>query len=137
MQKINFKKLTTFAAVCAAMGKNEAEYAVPEAAQPAEKAAINLEQVKLLTKAANGDEKPNMADTNQWKYFPYFRIIPNGERPFGFRLAFDVCGRALVYANLGARPFFYLDSGNAVHAGKTFTEIYTELHYWENIAAMQ
>jgi hypothetical protein len=130
------KQLLTFAAVCVALNKNEADYAIPEAGTNKEKVAVCRDRAELISKAFNGDQKVNMADTDQWKYFPIFEIIPDSEQPGGLRLAYRVYGIADDCSSLGGRPPF-LDSDDAIFAGEQFLEEYQRLMQFEALALME
>jgi hypothetical protein len=80
------EQLKTFADVCSLMGKQEADYAIPEGTNK-EKADMYLKRLKLVAAAFNGKEKPSLANTEQWKYWPWFSIEPDADAPGGFRLS--------------------------------------------------
>ena len=112
-------QLKTFADVCAKTGKNEQDYVVAESATNGEKATNALKRVRLIAKAFNGDEKPKMADTDQYKYMPWFEIIPDESKPSGFGLSYVGYGCVDSDSFLGARPYF-LGGEDARYAGKQF-----------------
>ena len=72
----------------------------------------------------NGDWKPDLGDTNQWKYYPWFEIIKDGSS--GFRLSYRVCGCVSSRADLGVR-LACKSSELAEFMGETFPEIYKDL----------
>ena len=97
------KRPETFEEVCAKTGKNVADYAVPETASYAEKVAIRMQRCKLVAKALNGDKKIEIANTDQWKHYPWFWINPEADAPGGFRLSFFVSVFDLGYSFVGVR----------------------------------
>ena len=133
MTKTQLRKLKTFAAICKAAGKKESDYDVSQGKNAAEKAFICLNRLKLICKQFNGKEKPNMADTNQNKYYPWGWIESDDSRPFGFRLSFSDYDYDSARSDLGARPYL-LDSDDVEHVFETFKAEYEEWQYWENMS---
>ena len=127
------ERLKTFADVCAATGKNEQDYIVPDAATDEEKAALYLKRVKLIAKALNGDRKVSMADTSQRKYYPWFRVIPDGNSPGGFRLSFFGYDCDDDYSSLGVRPYF-LESEHATYAGEQWQAEFEAWAQYEDLS---
>jgi hypothetical protein len=136
MAKTINERINSFTDVCAIMKMKEQDYAVPANATLDEEAAILHRMLKLIGKAFRGKRKIRMADTDQWKHYPFFRIIPDVDAPGGFRLSFvgSVCGSG--YACLGVRPYF-LESGESDHAGETFLPIYERLMQIEELLEQQ
>lgn len=126
-------QLNTFTDVCARTGKEEAAYAVPVEGTNKEKADACFRRLKLLEKACNGDAKVDTADTNQWKYFPYFRIVPDSSKPLGFGLSCSVYDCGCSGSCLGARPE-YLKSEDAIHAGRQFLPEYEQWEHYQRLA---
>ena len=87
MKNVDFKSLTSFAAICAAMGKNEQDYTISADATNEVNEAIARKRLTLLSKAANGNKKVDLTDPKKWKYTPYHIIITDSSSPFGFRLS--------------------------------------------------
>jgi len=102
MAKINMKRID-FAGLCAAKGKNEADYDLATATTYAGKAAIYLKRLKLIASGYNGGKKVNLADTSQRKYYPWCWIEEDTEGSGGFRLSFDGSVYGFAGAFLGAR----------------------------------
>ncbi len=120
-------KPTSFEEACVMIGKTP-EQVLPEAAlavlTPRE---VLSRKVDTITKAINRpDYKPNHADTNEPKYWPYHEIIEDEDAPFGFRLVYRGCVCGHVFASLGARLPFETSEG-AVYMGKTFAQLYKDL----------
>jgi hypothetical protein len=131
-----YKTLITFAAICAALGKNEAAYAVPETATNSEKVAIRMKRVKLIAKAFNGKDKPSLANTSQRKYYPCYWINQDEDAPGGFRLSFLAGVYVSGCSDFGVRPY-YLTREDSDFAGKTFKDEYEALLQAEELANME
>ena len=101
--------LDGFAALCAALGKNEANYDVSAASTYTDKAAVYLKRLKLIASGYNGGKKVNLADTNQRKYYAWCWIEKDESVSGGFRLAFSGSVFGVAGAGLGARPYFLND----------------------------
>ena len=123
----------TFAEICAKTGRKEIEFALPVDGSNKVKADICRDKLWLIAKCMNGKKKVDFTDTDQVKYTPWHEIIPDGERPFGFRLAFVGFVSARDYASLGARPPF-LKKEDAIYAGKQWVEIWEEWYHYMNLA---
>jgi len=95
-----------FAELCAAKGKNEADYDVAAATTYAGKEAVFLKRLRLVACGYNGDKKVNMADTGQRKWYHWFWIEKDHTVSGGFRLAFGGSISDYADAFLGARPYF-------------------------------
>jgi hypothetical protein len=126
-------KFTSFAAMCAAAGKNEQDYQVLDTNPAKVNAAICADRMQVMAKAYNGDRKVDLTDTSQIKYTPYHWIEKDESSRFGFRLGFSGCGGACVRSFLGARPPF-VDKNEAVEAGKDHVEEFEQWLYWQNKA---
>ena len=72
----------------------------------------------------NGEWKPDLADTDQMTYFPWFRIIRDGSS--GFRLSSDVYDYDYSCTRLGVR-LACKSSELAEFMGETFPELYKDL----------
>jgi len=98
-------------------GLNEQSFMVPETGTWAQKAAAQLTRLKVAELVLNRDKTANKADTGQWKYTPYFRIIKDERALAGFRLScfgYDYDRDVTV---LGARPEL-LTSSDAIYLGR-------------------
>lgn len=78
-------------------------------------------QAAVITKALVGDWKPNWNDSNQEKWFPWFRMSSGG---FVFGGAGYGCSRA--YAGVASRLCFPSEE-MAEYAGRQFTDIYSRI----------
>ena len=120
-----------FVDVCEAEGVNCMDYEVRDSWTPAEKVTMYLKRLKLIAKVFNGDWKPNIADTNQIKHYPWFKILP-GSGPLGFRLSFYDSFCDLDSSYLGAR-LYYKSEAISIYVGKQFLEEYEGLANNENL----
>lgn len=123
----------TFADVCDEAGRDIGEFAVVEYWKPGEKAARHLSRLMLIAEVFNEGWKPDMADTQQNKFYPWFNIVPDASKPSGFGLSFDayVCG--LSISSLGARPYFK-DRETAIYVGKQFLQEFEGWAQQQNLA---
>ena len=103
------KFIAVYAAACLFLNRSEARPDVSQYPEDKQKRLIADHDLETILEANNmiaNNGKPwkaNLADTNEWKYYPGFRVIPDHSAPAGFRLAFHGCGNADSYAFLGAR----------------------------------
>ena len=95
-----------FAKLCAAKGKNEADYDVAAAPTYAGKEAVFLKRLRLIASGYNGGKKVKMADTNQRKWYHFLWIEEDETVSGGFRLSFIGSDYGIAPAALGARPYF-------------------------------
>ena len=124
---------TSFAEICAATGKNEQDYNLPAEASNKVKFQICTDRLWLYAKAYNKGKPVVFTDTDQWKYTPWHKIIPDASRPFGFRLSYDVYVYTFTFAGLGARPPF-LHADNAIEVGQNFIEEFEQWYYYMTLA---
>lgn len=80
-------------------------------------------KLSRILEVNNGDWKPDMGDTDQWKYYPWFKI---NEGSSGFALSYFGFGYDYSFADLGAR-LACRSSELAVAMGKNCIDLYTEL----------
>lgn len=80
---------------------------------------IAYKQLKVIVQALNEGWKPNWADTNQRKWYPYFQY----KSGFGFSLTYY--GRWHAVTVVGSRLCFK-SSDLAEYAGKQFESIYND-----------
>ncbi|MCM1439879.1 MAG: hypothetical protein NC131_11860 [Roseburia sp.] len=96
---------------------------------------IARRKLEVITEALNEGWRPDWNNTNQYKYFPYFRILPGqGKGPDGkpngaiAGLAYAYTFRAATHtrASIGSRLCFR-DPELAAYAGDTFRDLYAEI----------
>jgi hypothetical protein len=63
---------------------------------------IAYRQAKLIAKALNEGVVLNKADTSQYKYFPWFKVIQDSKQPAGFGLSYYGFARARVRTSVPA-----------------------------------
>lgn len=138
-QPFDYTQLTTFAAICAAQGKDENDYDTAKATTNKQLADLYKDRTQLIAKAVNGPVKINIADTDQYKYGLWCWVNPcevDEKHPAGCRLSFCGCGFDLTVANLGARPLF-VDEERGQFAFETFQEEFELQLNYEALALME
>lgn len=95
---------------------------------------IARRQLETITEALNEGWKPNWADTDEYKYYPYFYIEvsevqteddTNGADA-GLSCAYTYGAAANTGAHFGSRLCFH-DRETARYAGRTFTNLYAQI----------
>lgn len=81
---------------------------------------IAYRQIKLIAQAYNEGWKPDWLDSDQCKYYPYFRAPAVGS---GVGFSYYACDCAYSGSGVGSRLVF-ANSELAIDAGKKFVEIY-------------
>lgn len=76
-------------------------------------------QIKNIEKVFNGDWVPNWNDTNEYKYYPWFKICSSG------LIGFYDCG--YVVRRCGAEVGFFKTKEISDFVGKTFLNIYSDI----------
>jgi len=115
--------IALFSEVCEAMGKNESDYVITDDMPLKQQLDIQGEKLDLIARFFNQGKKPDLADTNQRKYRPWFNIIPDKTKRSGFGLSFNDYVYSLTCTALGVRLAF-LDQEACVYAAKTFLPDY-------------
>lgn len=96
---------------------------------------IARRKLEVITEALNEGWRPDWNNTNQYKYFPFFRILPGqGKGPdgkpngaaAGLALAPTNYAATSTRASIGSRLCFH-DSDIAAYAGDTFRDLYAEI----------
>ena len=95
---------------------------------------IARRQLETITEALNEGWKPNWADTDEYKYYPYFYIevseVQTEDDTYGARaglsFAFTLNAAATTTACIGSRLCFH-DRETARYAGRTFTNLYAQI----------
>ncbi|HEY5591553.1 MAG TPA: hypothetical protein VIK55_11110 [Paludibacter sp.] len=75
----------------------------------------------IITKALVGDWKADWTDSNQYKYYPWFRMSSGG-----FVFVNTDCENSLAIAGYTSRLCFPTEE-MAEYAGKQFTEVYSQI----------
>ena len=96
---------------------------------------IARRQLETITEALNEGWKPNWADTDEYKYYPYFCIevsevqTEDGDTTgasAGLSYAATYGTAAYTIAHFGSRLCFH-DRETARYAGRTFTDLYAQI----------
>ena len=103
-------------------------------AQGFRKDEITRRQLETITEALNEGWKPNWADTNEYKYYPWFDIevsrvqtedVDTLGASAGLSCADTNNAATNTNANIGSRLCFH-DRETARYAGRTFTDLYAQ-----------
>jgi hypothetical protein len=95
---------------------------------------IARRQLETITEALNEGWKPNWADTDEYKFYPWFYIEVSEVQTEGANkganagLSYAITNYAAAYAiaNVGSRLCFH-DRETARYAGRTFTDLYAQI----------
>lgn len=95
---------------------------------------IARRQLETITEALNEGWKPNWADTDEYKFYPWFYIEVSevqtegalGGASVGLSCAFTLNAASNSYADIGSRLCFH-DRETARYAGRTFTDLYAQI----------
>jgi hypothetical protein len=120
-KKTDWKDFKTFDDLCrAALDITEGQYNKRWEQSSLDPSTLAFEKMKVLTKAYNGDWTPDYYNTQQYKWYPFFKVLSSG---FGFSdtLYFYV----VTLTSVGSRLCFETEE-KAAHAGKTFTKLFEE-----------
>jgi hypothetical protein len=108
-------RIKTFSDVLAVAGRKKEEFEE----MPGETAdECAYRKLKLIAEVYNEGEVLDSMNTNQYKYYPYFKIVPSG-----FGLSYFNYDGWTSYSSVGVRLCFK-SSELAIDAGKKFTDIY-------------
>ena len=95
---------------------------------------IARRQLETITEALNEGWKPNWADTDEYKYYPYFYIevseVQTEDAAAGANAGLSYAGTngaaTSTIAHIGSRLCFH-DRETARYAGRTFTNLYAQI----------
>ena len=104
-------------------------------AQGFRKDEIARRKLETITEALNEGWKPNWADTDEYKYYPWFYIEVDKKQAEGGNTSGACAGLSCAhtaYAATGAGTDFgsrlcFHDSDTALYAARTFTELYEQI----------
>jgi len=119
--KFDFKTIKTFEDACTKLALDPTQ--LPDVSMIPEefrKPIINAYKLMIIYKAINDGWVPDWNDSDQYKYYPYFRVLSSG---FGFSYS----GYFYTYATtiVGSRLCFE-SSEQAKYAGTQFTAEYKQ-----------
>lgn len=80
-------------------------------------------QLTIVVKALNEGWEPDWSNEDQWKYYPWFNVEKNADKPSGFGLSYFVFGVWSAGTGVGSRLCF-ANWETAKYAADTFTELY-------------
>lgn len=95
---------------------------------------IARRQLETITEALNEGWKPNWADTDEYKFYPWFYIEVSEVQTEGANLGANAglscahtgAAAATTHALIGSRLCFH-DRETARYAGRTFTDLYAQI----------
>jgi hypothetical protein len=87
-----------------------------------QKAIINCYKLYIIFKAINNGWTPNWNDYNQYKYYPWFKVLSSGS---GFAFSYSHCGYGYAHAGVGSR-LCTDTSEKALYIGEQFGKEYVE-----------
>jgi hypothetical protein len=119
-KKTNWKDFKTFADLCRACGTTEDSFNFTNNKDLMDPSSYAFERLKICTRAYNQDWSFDAYNTNQYKWYPYFKVSSSG---FGFSNTYY--GYARTVTAVGSRLCFESDE-KATHAGKNFIKLFEE-----------
>jgi hypothetical protein len=122
------KKIETFEGACKALKVNPS--ALPDvSAVPKKyrKRMIADYKLMIITEAINAGWQPDWNDINEYKYYPWFRIGADKNRPSGFGFSYPGYDSANSYTTVGSRHCFKTRE-MALYAAEHFEELYQDWH---------
>ena len=118
--------LSNFEEACAKLGKPTQLPDVSVWPERLQNHLVALYKLDTILEVNNDGWKANMADTDEYKYYPWFDINPDDQQPSGFGLSYYCYDYAYSCSSLGAR-LYYKDRETAKYAGTQFTELYADM----------
>jgi hypothetical protein len=119
-KKIDYNDFKTFDDLCRAIGTTEADFNKKWDPATFDPSTIVFERLKVCTRAYNHNWSFDAYNTEQYKYYPYFKVSSSG---FGFSCTYYLCGLTPTF--VGSRLCFE-SSAKAEHAGKTFLKLFED-----------
>lgn len=119
-KKKNFDEIKTFDDACRAIGTTEEKFNIKFEKLGLDPDTLAYEKVKVVAKAINDGWVPDWNDSNQYKYYPYFKVLSSGSgfSNSSFRSAGTITG-------VGSR-LCYESSEKAKYAATQFVDIYNQ-----------
>src|SRR5688572_4593226 len=119
------KKIKSFEDACKALGIQPNLPDVSGLPEVHQKAIIAHYKLVIIAQALNEGWTPDWSDWNQWKYYAWFEVKADKERPSGFGLSYSYCANAYSYATVSSRLCFKTRE-LALYAAKTFIHLYQD-----------
>ena len=116
----DFRNLKTFDDCCRACGTTEEEFEKKWADIPVDFQTLAFEKLKIINQAINQEWLPDIFNTSQHKWFPWFNVSSSG---LGFNASSYFCDNA--DATVGFRLCFE-SKEKSDYAGKNFTRYFQE-----------
>lgn len=113
LKELSFKDIKTFDDACEMLGLNRD--AVLIGCQTIDEIAYR--KIKIIASAINQGWEPDWDNTNQQKWYPYFKLSS------GFGFSDSGCSYGSASAGVGSRLCFETEE-KAKYAGSQFTDIY-------------
>ena len=123
---MNEQFVSSFEEACARLGKSTQLPDVSTFPDHLQKHVTATFKLSTILEVNNGEWKPDIADTTQRKYFPYFLIRPDENCASGFGLSFYDYGCDYSGTSLGVR-LACKDAGLAIFMGENCTDLYKDL----------
>jgi hypothetical protein len=111
----------TFTDVCNEAGLEPEGFMIMPTWTAEDKERMHRRRIMLIATVFNQGWVPDLADASQYKWYPWFKIIPDKSKPSGFGLSCSGCVYGGSGSGLGARPYFK-DQKTAVYVGKQFLD---------------
>jgi len=115
-----FDDFKTYRDLCIAAGTTEEEFEKKWDPRVFDPSTISFERLKICTKAYNQDWPFDTFNTEQRKWFPWFKVSSSG---LGF--GGTDCDYVFSHATVGSRLCFK-DQESAEHAGTTFIKLFED-----------
>ncbi|MCC6867050.1 MAG: hypothetical protein IT280_12920 [Ignavibacteria bacterium] len=123
---MDYKKIKSFEDACKA--RKIDPKALPEVSMlPVihQKAIVAHYKLIIIAEAINDGWQPNWNDSNEWKYYPWFEVETDEDRPAGFGFSCTSYVGWSTITSVGSRLCFKTRE-TAVYAGKQFADLYKE-----------
>jgi len=118
--------INDYEAACTKLGRSTELPDVSMYAPKKAKRVIAAHKLDMILDANNDGWEADLSDTNQEKWYPWFRVVKDSKVSAGFRLAFIVAVYTHGGAHLGARPACKSEE-LAVWMGNNCIPLYEEL----------
>jgi hypothetical protein len=119
-RKAELTDFKTFDDLCRACGTTEKEFEEKWKNIPVDSQTVSFQRMKILSDAINQGWTPDHFNTDQYKWFPYFKVSSSG---FGFSTSYYYCG--LAATRVGSRLCFETEE-KSNYAGRQFTQLFQD-----------
>jgi hypothetical protein len=113
-QKFSFRSIKTFDDACKAIGIDPDSINLPGLTDD----ELAYRQLKIIVKAINDGWTPDWSNTNEAKWFPWFRVLPSGSG-FSGSNSLNYCGFTFAGSRL-----CYETKAKSDYAATQFSDIY-------------